>query len=163
MQRAYAIYVLMFAILAAGLSVVISLGRSLSAPDDLSGYWLVEWAGDPPPGSGAPAMHVTQSGRFFVVKFGERRPMSMVLQEGWKGKRRGRYLDMTLTRAQWNLRLHGLIPVQDRFRVAELQVELLGRTRHFGVARRLTEEDLAPVPEPVPSTQASEPETAHAQ
>jgi hypothetical protein len=119
------------------------MGDSVRAPDDLSGDWIVEWDNAPPPESGEPKMRIAQSGRFFVVTFGQRPPMSMHLKDGWTGKSNGRTLNMQLTRPQWELKLNGAVPAKNPWRVPELKLELVGPTRHVGIARRVLPETAA--------------------
>src|SRR5437660_1289670 len=142
MSRAYVIYILMFAVLAGGLWLIVEVGGAMRAPDDLAGEWAVAWRNAPPPEMGEPLIRVQQSGRFFIVRFGQRPPMSMTLQPGWKGARDGRRLDMVLAGGPWpgwKLNLHGDIPLNSPGQfpiVPELNVELIGPTRHVGHAVR---------------------------
>jgi hypothetical protein len=137
MSRAYLIYILMFAMLAAGLALIIDLGRAARAPDDLSGDWTVAWENSPPPGSDEPTMRIDQSGRFFTVRFGKRPPISATLRPGWKGARDGPALHMSLSDELWSVNLRGTYPAYESWRIPQVQVELVGPTRHFGVARRV--------------------------
>ena len=169
MSRAYLVYFVMFAALVGGMLMIWTLGDNVRAPDDLSGEWVVEWDNAPPPESGEPKMRIAQSGRFFVVRFGQRPPMSMTLKDGWTGKADGRNLEMTLARPQWELRLNGPIPGGERWRVPELNLELIGPTRHVGVARRVLPEVTKGAPEPrgggtpaKPPAEAGEPAKAAA-
>jgi hypothetical protein len=143
MSRAYVIYFLMFVSLVGGLAVVMNLGDAVDAPDDLAGDWAVEWDNALPPGAGEPTMHIDQSGRFFVVRFGHARPLSMTLRENWTGRPHGRKLDMKLSRSLWTMRVSGEIPPKQEFRVPEVAIELVGPTRHVGKARRLKPEEVA--------------------
>jgi len=177
MSRAYLVYFIMFAALIGGMALIWTMGDSVRAPDDLSGEWLVEWDNAPPPESGEPKMKIAQSGRFFVVTFGQRPPMSMTLKDGWTGKSNGRMLNMKLARPQWELRLNGPVPAKNPWRVPELKLELVGPTRHVGIARRVLPETAAvangahattpttpptpPAPPSVP-TASAQAETAHA-
>jgi hypothetical protein len=43
MRRAYIVYVLMFAALIGGMTLIWTRGDNVRAPDDLSGDWLIEW------------------------------------------------------------------------------------------------------------------------
>ena len=149
MSRAYLVYFLMFAALAGGMLMIWTLGDNVRAPDDLSGDWIVEWDNAPPPNSGEPKMRVAQSGRFFVVTFGHARPLSMKLQDDWTGKNRGRTLNMRLAQSPWELHLRGPIPADagERWRVPELNLELIGQTRHVGIARRVRPEVTKGAPE----------------
>src|SRR5688572_28201971 len=137
MSRAYIVYFVMFAALIGGILLIWTMDDNVRAPDDLAGEWIVEWDNAPPPESGEPKMRIAQSGRFFVVTFGQRPPMSMTLKDGWTGKADGRKLEMTLARPLWELHLDGPIPQQARWRVPELKLELVGPTRHVGIARRV--------------------------
>jgi hypothetical protein len=166
MSRAWVIYFVMFGLLVGGLLLIMTMGDSVRAPDDLSGNWTVVWDNALPPEAGEPTMHVEQSGRYFVVRFGERPPMSMTLQPGWTGSTEGRRLDMKLARPAWQLRLSGDIPLKQRERVPEVRVELVGPTTHYGVARRVAPEQAAdaiggPATRPTASPPAAA-ETAHA-
>ncbi len=136
MRRAYLIYLLMFAILGAGLWVILTLGAAMKAPDDLSGDWTISWDGAPPPNANDPTMHIDQSGRFFVVRFGKKPPFSMRLQPGWKGARDGRKVRMQLNGEVWTLNLTGDIPLSSSWRVPELNVQLIGPSQHSGRAIR---------------------------
>ena len=145
-SRAYLVYLLMFAALIGGMTLIWTLGDSVRAPDDLAGDWMVEWDNAPPPDSGEPKMRIAQSGRFFVVTFGQRPPMGMTLREGWTGKSDGRTLNMSLARPLWELHLNGAVPAKNPYRVREMKLELIGPTRHVGIARRVLPEtaDVAP-------------------
>ena len=164
MSRAYVIYIVMFAALAGGLLMILALGDSVRAPDDLSGDWKVVWDNALPPDAGQPTMHVDQSGRYFVVRFGGRPPMSMTLHEDWLGAPHGRRLDMKLSRPRWTLRLSGDIPLRQNSRIQEVRVELVGQTTHHGTARRVLEEsvDASGRPTSRPTGPATAAETAHA-
>ena len=160
MSRAYVVYVVTFAALVGGMLLILTMGDAAVAPDDLSGEWIVEWDNAPPPESGEPILRIAQSGRFFVVTFGQRPPMSMTLQDGWTGKEQGRKLSMTLARPLWKLHLNGPIPARQQWQVPELKLELVGPTRHIGIARRVypeTAADADAAPAPLPAA-----ETAHA-
>lgn len=146
MRRAYVVYFVMFAALIGGMALIMSAGDNVHAPDDLSGAWAIEWDNAPPPESGEPTMQIAQSGRFFVVTFGQRPPMSMSLQDGWTGKSNGQSLKMTLARPLWTLNLSGEIPPEQQWQVPELKLELVGPTRHVGIARRIEPAD-EPAPE----------------
>ena len=174
MSRGWIVYILMFVIAAGGLWVILILGRAATAPDDLSGTWTVEWLTQPPldsdPPPGAAQMHVSQSGRFFNVRFGDSEPIKMTLEPGWSGKRIGRHLKMKLNGGPWKLDVRGDIPGAERFRVPEVQLELAGPTRHLGIARRQREQTVEAEPPPPalpqPATQPITPsvdaETAYA-
>ena len=136
MSRAYIIYIVMFAVLIGGLWLILTIGASLEAPDDLAGDWTVAWDGPPPLSAGDASMHVSQSGRFFVIRFGEKPPLSLTLRPGWKGARDGRMLQMQLASDIWKMSLRGDIPLGESARVPQVQVELDGPTRYAGVARR---------------------------
>ena len=140
MSRAYIVYVLMFGALIGGMLLIWTMGDSVRAPDDLSGDWIVEWDNAPPPESAEPKMRIAQSGRFFVVTFGRRPPMSMTLKDGWQGKSNGRMLNMKLARPLWEMQLTGAVPAKNPWRVPELKLELIGPTRHVGIARRVLPE-----------------------
>jgi hypothetical protein len=184
MSRAYVVYFVMFAALVGGMLLIVTMGDAVRAPDDLSGDWVVEWDNAPPPESGEPKMRIAQSGRFFVVRFGQAPPLSMTLQDGWTGRADGRKLDMRLARRrpQAELRLNGPIPAaKEQWRVPELQLELVGQTgksgaatRHIGIARRVRPETAqnapndrsvpapAPAPAATPATPAEAAEPAKA-
>ena len=138
MSRAYIVYILMFAVLAGGLWVVIELGESLRAPDDLSGEWTVAWKTAPPPEVADSVLRIDQSGRFFIVRLGnKRRPVSMVLQPGWKGARDGPNLNMNLARDVWKMNVSGKYPPNETWRIPEAEVKLTGPSSHAGIARRV--------------------------
>ncbi|MEA2736508.1 MAG: hypothetical protein QOE14_2959 [Humisphaera sp.] len=178
MARAYLVYIVMFAALIGGMLLIMTMGDSVRAPDDLSGEWVVEWDNAPPPESAEPKMLIDQSGRFFVVRFGRRPPMSMTLQPGWTGKGEGRKLSMRLARPQWELHLSGDIPAKHDGQVPEMTLELVGSTRHVGIARRVRAATVAvdakrpadrpiaapatPAPAPPAPATAAAAETAHA-
>jgi hypothetical protein len=126
-----------------GMWLVLTLGDSVRAPDDLAGDWVVEWDNAPPPDSAEPKMRVEQSGRFFVVTFGRRSPMGMTLKPGWTGAASGRKLQMTLARPLWEMHLSGAIPMKEHALVPEVTLELIGPTRHIGVARRVMPQSAA--------------------
>jgi hypothetical protein len=151
MSRAYVVYFVMFGALIGGLLLILTMGDSVRAPDDLSGDWVVEWDNAPPPESAEPRMHVDQSGRFFVVTFGRRPPMSMTLKRGWVGAASGRKIDMTLARPLWELHVSGAVPMKEHALVPELKLELVGPTRHVGVARRVGVQTASAAPAPAPS------------
>jgi hypothetical protein len=153
MNRAYTVYLLMFGALIGGMALIWARGDNVRAPDDLSGDWIIEWDNAPPPESGEPKMHIAQSGRYFVVTFGQRPAMSMKLQDGWTGKGKGRTLDMRLASGPWELRLDGDIPPRQRWQVPEMNLELVGPTRHVGIARRVlpARAENAPDPDPAPA------------
>jgi hypothetical protein len=137
MSRAYIVYILMFAILAGGLWVILTLGHATRAPDDLSGDWQVTWTGALPPGGDAPEMHIDQSGQFFEVRLGKRPPLSMKLRPGWKGLRDGPMLAMELDGQPWKMNISGKYPSLASWKIPSIEVELVGPTRHVGVARRV--------------------------
>ena len=134
MSRAYVVYILMFAVLAGGLWVIYEIGGAMRAPDDLSGDWKLTWATPPPPQSSEPLLHIDQSGRFFVVRLGKAKPISMTLRPGWRGARDGRRLQMELAGQAWTMRVDGEIPLKGA-RTPEVNVELAGPSgRHSGRA-----------------------------
>jgi hypothetical protein len=137
MSKAYAVYVLMFAAAIGGLWVVLTLGKAAKAPDDLSGEWTVTWNGTPPAEMKEAPMRVSQSGRYFLVRFGSRPGMSFTLQPGWHGARDGRQLQMKLDGDGWKMYLHGDIPLGERPMVGEMHVVLSGPGDVAGVARRV--------------------------
>jgi hypothetical protein len=133
MSRAYLVYFVMAAMLACGLWVVLTLGESLRAPDDLSGSWAVHWD-QPPPGFPANGkMHVDQSGRFFTIKFDQGPTLTLKLNEQYRGAREGRDLSMTLAGENCTLACTGSIAGSPR-RADDLRLELRDRKvgRAFG-------------------------------
>src|SRR5688500_17306047 len=154
MSRAYLVYLVMFAALIGGMVLIMTAGESVRAPDDLSGNWVVEWDNAPPPESGEPKLRIEQSGRFFVVRFGQHPPMNMKLQDGWTGKTKGRRLHMRLAGPPWELRLAGDIPPKQRWQLPEMNLELVGPTRHVGIARRVLPEVTESTPAPDAATPA---------
>jgi hypothetical protein len=132
-SRAYVVYILMFAVLAGGLWVILEMGTAMKAPDDVSGEWSVAWNGPPPQGSTPPVLRIDQSGRFFVVRFGNAKPISMTLQSGWRGSRDGPRLDMRLAGGGWVLHLDGEIPPRGT-RTPVVNLEMTGPSRHAGRA-----------------------------
>lgn len=145
MSRAWAVYILMFAVAGSGLWVIFTVGAAVRAPDDLSGDWTVRWETAPPPGSGGNVMRVAQSGRFFTVRFGDHdaAPVSLMLQRGWRGARDGRTLSMLLKGGPWSLAMTGDIPLGGDARIPAARVDLAGPSRHSGMARRLKPEEAA--------------------
>jgi hypothetical protein len=134
MSRAYVIYVLMFLVLAGGLWIIIEVGGAMKAPDDVSGEWTVAWTTPPPPPqSGKPVLRIDQSGRFFNVRFGDGKPISMTLQQGWRGARDGPKLEMQLAGGVWTMKIDGDIPPRS-LRAPQVNVELTGPTHHAGRA-----------------------------
>jgi hypothetical protein len=124
----------MFVVLGGGLWVILEVGTAMKAPDDLSGEWSVAWMTNPPPQSSTPpVLRIDQSGRFFVVRVGNAKPISMTLQPGWRGMRDGRRLEMQLAGGGWLLRLDGDIPPRGT-RTPIVNVEMTGPTRHVGRA-----------------------------
>ena len=126
----------MFAVFIGGLWLVLDVGRSSKAPDDLAGDWTVTWETSPPPLAVDPSMHVSQSGRFFVVRFGQKSTMNMTLQPGWSGARDGRTLQMSLAGEGWLMNLSGNIPLSDQWHAPIVKIDITGPSRHVGVARR---------------------------
>lgn len=136
MGRGYMIYVLMFGCLAGGLWVILTLGAAARAPDDMSGRWTIEWDG-PALQQDATTMTVAQSGRYWTVQFGQRKPMSLVLREDWRGAADGRTLKMHLDGQVWQMDLTGDIPLKQTLRIPEVKVELTGpSSRYLAIARR---------------------------
>ena len=142
MFRAYAIYAIVFILLIGGLWLILLYGSALSAPQDVSGAWNVEWR-SAPPGPRADVgpeaavepdrMLIEQSGRFCTITFkpGPKLSMKMVdgsLLEGDDYPRRG--ASGTLVGDGWKMNLA-------RAYDGELHVDLAGNAgRYSGVARR---------------------------
>jgi|SRR5687768_9714811 len=142
MFRAYAVYAIVFILLIGGLWLILLYGAALSAPQDVSGAWDVEWRTAPPAahadvgpeGPAAPnRMRVEQSGRFCTITFepGPRLGMKIVegtLLHGGASPHRGG--TATLLGDGWRMsvaRTYG----------GELHVDLSrGGERYSGVARR---------------------------
>ena len=137
MSKAYVVYVLMFAAAIGGLWVILTLGRAMKAPDDLSGEWTVKWDGAPPAEFKDGTMRVSQSGRYFVLSFGARPATGFTLQSDWQGAQDGRILKMELHGDLWTLRLSGDIPLGERPKVGEMKMVLSGPSDAAGVARRV--------------------------
>ena len=136
MSRAYLVYFVMAAMLAGGLWLVLTLGESLRAPDDLSGNWTVHW--DQPPHSVPQdsVMHIDQSGRYLTVRF-ENGPMwRFKLQENWRGARDGQHLAMNFDGDVYHMSCTGTIPATQQRRVDSLQLHVLGKLTHTGYASR---------------------------
>ena len=165
MNRGWIVYILMFVFAAAGLWVILILGRAANAPDDVSGTWTVEWITEAPPQGEAPGeasrMDVSQSGRFFMVRFGQREPIRLTLEPEWIGKRSGRQLKMKLSGELWRMELRGDIPYNERYRIPEVHIELAGPTRHVGIARRERQQTVGAPAESAPESLPA-PETAPA-
>ena len=134
MSRAYVVYILMFAVLAGGLWIILEIGTAMKAPDDLSGEWTLVWTTPPPAQMGSkPVLRIDQSGRFFLVRFGDAKPISMTLQPGWRGAHDGPKLDMQLVGGAWTMKIDGDIPPRST-RAPEVNVELNGPSKHLGRA-----------------------------
>jgi hypothetical protein len=132
MRRAYLIYFFMFAILACGMWLILTVGAAMRAPDDLSGDWTVHWDT-----SASEPMHIDQSGRFFVVRFPNKPPISMTLEPGWKGASDGRRLEMTLAGTAEKVTLSGDIPLASTWKTPQLNVQISGVTPRAGRAIRV--------------------------
>jgi hypothetical protein len=147
MFRAYAIYAIVFIMLIGGLWLILLYGAALTAPQDLSGAWDVEWRDDPPgprENIGPEAvespdrMLIEQSGRFCTISFepGPRLSMKLVegpLLQGQEYPRRG--ASGTLVGDGWKMSLA-------RTYDGELYVDLQsGPERYTGVARRPPPDD----------------------
>jgi hypothetical protein len=140
MRRAYIVYILMVAVLAGGLAVVLTLGDSLRAPDDLSGRWTVNWEKAPPGFSEKGEMRIDQSGQFFTVNFDKGPTLKLKLQDKWRGARDGRALWMSLDGEDWTLTCSGPIPATEPRRVDGLEIQLRGSDSSFSAnAARKTE------------------------
>ena len=146
MFRAYAIYGIVFLLLIGGLWLILLYGSALSAPQDVSGAWHVEWRTRPPGaradvGPEAPVepdrMLIEQSGRFCTITFqpGPKLSMKMVdgpLLQGDDIPRRG--ASGTLVGDGWKMNLA-------RAYDGELHVDLTGGVdRYSGIARRPPDE-----------------------
>jgi hypothetical protein len=163
MSRAYLVYFVMAAMLAGGLWLVITLGESLRAPDDLSGNWTVHWEQPPPGFSPKGKMHVDQSGRFFTIKFEQGPTLSLKLNERYSGAREGRHLSMTLTGENCTLACTGSIAGSPR-RADDLRLELRDPTHagtFAGSAARVTD-SVAAGASPAPGLPAPPAKTADA-
>jgi hypothetical protein len=136
MSKAYLVYFLMFAVAVGGLWVILTLGAAARAPDDLSGEWTVQWDGTPPVEFKDNPMRVSQSGRYFTVRFGNREPLSFTLEKSWQGARDGRTLHMKLASDASKLDLRGEIPLGQRPLVGEMRIVVSGPTDAAGIARR---------------------------
>lgn len=80
MNRASFLYVLTFAVLAAGLWAVLRAGAKLKAPADISGYWEVDRQGPQPLGVGE-GLQIEQSGRHFRLHLEAGRTLDLKLIE----------------------------------------------------------------------------------
>ena len=162
MTRAYAIYFLMAATLAAGLWLILTLGDSLRAPDDLAGAWTVHWDHTPP--TEVPdktVMHIDQSGRFFTIRFHDGPTWRMKLNEKWRGAREGRQLSMILTGDTWTMRCTGSIRQSEPRRVDDMRIEVEGgKVSYTGYAARRNAQLTASEPPSTPPAPA--PKTADA-
>jgi len=167
MFRAYAIYVIVFTLLIGGLWLILLYGSALSAPQDVSGAWDVQWRTGPPGkrhdvGPEAPAtpdrMRIEQSGRFCTISFepGPRLSMKMVegpLLEGGNYPRRG--ASGTLVGDGWKMTLA-------RAYDGELYVDLSGGAeRYSGVARRPPTDTVADAAKKTPAGSAVVAGTSH--
>jgi len=137
MSKAYTVYVLMFAAAIGGLWVVLTLGKAAKAPDDLSGEWTMKWDVPPLPEFKDGPMRVSQSGRYFVVRFGAAPGIGFTLQPEWHGARDGRILQMKLHGEGWMMYLHGDIPLGERPKIGEMTVILMGPIHLTGTAQRV--------------------------
>jgi hypothetical protein len=137
MSRAYIIYFLMFAVLVGGLWLIITVGAAMKAPDDLSGDWKIAWYTTPPPELDVATMKIQQSGRFFTIQFGDRKPISMSLVGGWHGARDGRRLQMHLVGAAWKMDITAGIPLRETWHVPEASIALSGPYTASATATRV--------------------------
>jgi len=140
MSRAYIVYILMFLALIGGLAVIVELGGAMKAPDDLSGDWTVTWKSLPPVDMAGPTIRIDQSGRFFNLRFsGQRKPISLTLQPGWKGARDGRTLRMQLAGEFWKANITGDYPGMETWKIPQVQMELIDASggSHVGTAVRV--------------------------
>src|SRR4051794_35059423 len=122
MSRAWLAYILIFAIAAAGLWVIFTVGSAVRAPDDLSGDWVVAWDQSP---TKVPTktMRIQQSGRFFTVQLGETKPISMALERDWRGRSEGRTLQMRLRGDVWMMDVSGDIPLNNPTQIPVARLE----------------------------------------
>lgn len=137
MSRAYVIYFLMFAVLIAGLWLVLTIGAAMRAPDDLSGDWKIAWYTTPPPELDVNTLKIQQSGRFFTVQFGDRKPIGMTLADGWRGARDGRKLQMHLDGAAWKMDIAADIPLRETWHVPEASIAISGPYTASATATRV--------------------------
>jgi len=140
MRRAYIVYILMVLALAGGLAVVLTLGDSLRAPDDLSGKWTVNWEKPPPGFAEKGEMRIDQSGQFFTVHFEKGPTLRLKLEDKWRGASDGRYLWMSLDGDPWTLTCSGPISPSEPRRVDGLDLHLRGSNANYSAnAARKTE------------------------
>jgi hypothetical protein len=79
-NRASIVYGVMIFLSISGVWAVLSIGRRLTAPEDLAGKWSLE-SRLPSTGAASGAMTVEQSGRFFQIAFENGPQLHMVLDE----------------------------------------------------------------------------------
>src|SRR4051794_30121735 len=81
MSRAYVIYISVAVFCIAGMWVILSFGRSIEAPPDISGEWRVKWERPPAFSAAEDVMKIDQSGKFIRVTFGSSKSISMKLDD----------------------------------------------------------------------------------
>ena len=137
MRRAYIVYILMVLALAGGLAIVLTLGDSLRAPDDLSGVWNVEWDHRPPHAlTQKSVMHIDQSGRFFTGRFEDGPTWRLKLEDNWRGASDGPTLAMSFEGDVYYMNCTGSIPPTEPRRANSLKLEVIGKLIHTGYASR---------------------------
>jgi hypothetical protein len=148
MSRAYIVYFLMIAILAGGLAVVVTLGESVRAPDDLSGRWTINWEKAPPEFVGQGEMRIDQSGKFFTIHFEKGPTLTLKLEEKWRGSRDGRQLWMSLDGKPWTLTCSGPISTTEPRRANVLDIQLRGSGSSFSASAARKTDSIAKGAEP---------------
>jgi hypothetical protein len=136
MNRGYAVYIIMFAVLGLGLWAVLRFGATLQAPAEIAGTWHVQWETPSPTGAAVQGtMTVDQSGRFCTFHFdgGAPRTMSLKMVEGTAlGQGDPKTPLARLTGEGYDMTLHPTA-VHDAIRL-----EISGRDHHVGFAERVS-------------------------
>jgi len=131
MSRAYLTYFCVFAAMVGGLWVILTFGKSLEAPPDLSGEWRVKWDAPPKNALEQGWMKVQQSGRFLTVSFENSMSLSMKLSDVDQAARELRNPVLRMTDGTWTMTLNG------NPALGEVQLDLSGPSRHTARAMRL--------------------------
>ena len=131
MSKAYVIYLSVAAFCIAGLWVILSFGRSIEAPPDISGEWRVKWEQPPIFSAAEDVMKIDQSGKFIRVTFGKSQPISMKLDDPDQTRQELRTPVLKMHSDIWKLQLSGNLR-------KEARIDLRGASNHTGTAIRAT-------------------------
>jgi hypothetical protein len=130
MSKAYITYICVFAFSGAALWVILTFGRSIEAPPDISGGWRVKWDRPPAFSPAETVMKVDQSGRFVHVTFGTAKPMSLKMDDPHETRQELRNPVIKMRNDLWTLTLTGNLR-------SEVHVNFSGPTRHTATATRV--------------------------